>query len=153
MLKRILLLGVLMAGVVAVVPRVLTANDDEALAAVEAALAVDWLELRTVEMTETEDEPILTVYYVTRELDEIAYRAEMIEIFRLVGAADAPANMDIAIVPQIEMGEQTQGLEMATVSLRWVQQLAAGDVTRTDFIDELQISPLEHFRSEAQNPA
>ncbi len=161
MRTRLLLLfspAVIALGVI-FVPAALNANDDALVSEITETLDVPWLELDTVEIMEVEGDPVVTIAYMTREFDQTAYRAEMIEIFRLVGGIEERTAADIALIPQIEMGETAngepliEGLEMATAAMRDVQRLTTGDMTRTVFLDAVDFSPLEHFGRQAQNPA
>lgn len=116
-------------------------------AAVQAALgSATWLELDSIEMSETDEgSPMMSITYLTREMGDNGFRAEMIEIYRLVGSVGWDAeNAEVTLVSTIEFEDRQMGLLAVTATVEDVRALATGSMTRTDFLDVLQEAPLEH---------
>jgi hypothetical protein len=126
---------------------------EDVLEGIEAQLEHDWLALDSVEMDEVDGDTVYTVRYDTREINMVAYRSEMLEVFRLVGEVEALDDGDVVLIPQIDVGGTTEGVEAATASAGSVRSLAQGDMTRSDFLDIVDIAPLEHHSSGRQSPA
>jgi hypothetical protein len=130
---------------------------NEIASQIQDALApLTWLELRNVQAARVDSEtPTLVVFYQTRETAPVAYRAEMLEVFRAIGGIELPDGVfiQVGIVPEVDMGLEIESLEMATISTDDMIDFARGDITRTDFLDSLSFTPMEHFNTEPQNPA
>jgi hypothetical protein len=151
--KRIVFIGLLLVALAVPLAAGHLLADDR-ITDIEAALDVPWLALLGVSMEETEGATVVTVAYMTQEVNPVAYRAEMIEVYRLVASIDDPnETVTIALAPHVNMGDSVQGIELATVSMASVLDMATGDITRTTFLDEIEITPLEHSQQQEQNPA
>ncbi len=121
---------------------------------VEDALAdLTWIEIDRIETTETDDGDLLAIYYVSREFNLVAYRAEMLELFRVVGTLDLDEAERVRLIPMADMGEGPQGIETATIDVATLLNFAVGETTRTDFLEEAVIAPLEHGDDDEQAPA
>lgn len=130
--------------------------DDVWLEEVENALAdVSWLTVHEVRLdTPADDDTELIVYYVTRETDMLAYRAEMLEVFRVLGALDMPnEDMTLSIAPMVDMGDGIEAIEAGGMLASVVRDFANGDLTRTAFLDDLTFTPLEHQSRSSSDPA
>ncbi|MEO1665157.1 MAG: hypothetical protein AAFU54_10995 [Chloroflexota bacterium] len=125
---------------------------DDPTTDIAAALDVAWLQVDDVQTVPIDGNDVLLVMYRTRELDPVAYRAEMIEIFRVVGQTGTVAER-VSLVPQVDMGDTIEGLELATASTADIVQMATGSMTRTDFLKTIETVPLDHSRREPQEPA
>lgn len=126
---------------------------EDAVALIEAQLEHDWLALNDVTMEEVDGETVYTVRYNTRELNMVAYRSEMLEVFRLVGEVDVLADAEVVLIPQIEVNGINEGLEAATISAASTRALANGEMTRSDFLESVDTAPLEHHQRGEQSPA
>ncbi|MBZ0294390.1 MAG: hypothetical protein K8L99_17640 [Anaerolineae bacterium] len=116
-------------------------TDEDLVAGVETALmGVPGVEVSAV----TLDAGTLQIDYVTKEVDEIGYRAEMLEAYRAVGEylmqADNPVTQ-VTLVSNVSTGE---GLEQIETASGHVLALASGDITRSAFLETLTITELEH---------
>ncbi|MEM6528075.1 MAG: hypothetical protein AAF653_07250 [Chloroflexota bacterium] len=141
----------LLAGALLIVVAVATVAAQDAPTEIAAALDVPWLALDDVQTIAIEGDDVLLVMYRTRELDPVAYRAEMIEIFRLVGQTGTDAER-VSLLPQVTVGEAVEGLELATAATADIVQMATGDMTRSDFLETIETTPLEHGQREPQEP-
>lgn len=142
-------LTLLLALVLLVAPLALNrtfSQDTDTLPTVEEALAaLTWVEIDRVETTtNADDEPLLVVAYVSREFNLVAYRAEMLELFRVVGALDLGDAEQVRLIPMADMGDGPQGIETATIDVATLRDFAVGETTRTDFLEAAVIAPLEH---------
>ena len=132
------------------------AQDDDPPTVEDALAAFSWIDIDHIEMTETDDaEMMLEIYYVSREFNLVAYRAEMLEIFRVVGTLELGGDVELVrLVPMADMGSGPQGIEAATIDIATLLTYAVGETTRTTFLEEAVIAPLEHGDSEEdQSPA
>lgn len=90
---------------------------------------------------EVDDEVILTaeVVYLTIELSELGYRAEIIEVMRALGNAIEAGEYQfdsVLLVPSItaDMPVETVATDMDAVS-----ELVVGEMSRTDFLMQLEV--------------
>jgi hypothetical protein len=128
---------------------------DETPTVEEALTALTWVEIDSVELDETADcETMLVIRYVSREFNLVAYRAEMLEVFRAVGALALDEATQVRLIPMADMGTGPQGIETATIDVATLLTYAVGETTRTTFLEEAVIAPLEHGEgAEDQAPA
>ncbi|MEO0565441.1 MAG: hypothetical protein AAF125_25260 [Chloroflexota bacterium] len=154
MQKRLLplLAMVIMAAPLALYSIVAQDDAPETPTVEDALAAFTWIDVDHIEMTETDDaEMMLAVYYVSREFNLVAYRSEMLEIFRVVGTLELGDDVDrVRLVPMADMGAGPQGIETATIDLDTLLTYATGETTRTDFLEVAVIAPLEHGDGEEQ---
>ena len=97
-----------------------------------------------VSFSEEDDLTTLNIVYLTREIGEVGYRAELLDVFRAVGAAldEAEITVDrVLIVPSVE---EDSAVEYAGAQIDALRDLMNGDITRTTFLDGLEILPGEH---------
>jgi hypothetical protein len=115
---------------------------------------VEWLQLERTTTLDAEGVNTLTVYYITREIDMVAYRAEMLEVFRVIGATPMEEDFDaIAIIPMADMGSGLDSIEAAIADAADVQPFAEGDISRTAFLESITLTPMEHFDNVAEELA
>jgi hypothetical protein len=85
------------------------------------------------------DLPVLRLVYLTAERDEIGYRAEIVEVFRAVGEIVMGTDLELAqvrLVPSVQLDEP---IEVISVPAQKLRALEADDITRTEFLAELDI--------------
>jgi hypothetical protein len=117
----------------------------EAPAPEEVIASIPWITLESVELVETEDdETVFTVSYVATEYDMVAYRAEMLEIFRVVGQVVPDEATAVTLIPMIDIGVGLQGIEAATIEADALPDYLSGDLTRTMLLETMTSTPLEH---------
>lgn len=104
------------------------------------------------EIAEVDEQTVVTVIYLTREISEIGYRAEILDVFRAVGdyldTEEIEADF-VAVVPEVV---EDAPLETITTGITNLQDLLTGDITRSRFLDELDIVPGEHQIQPPEDP-
>jgi hypothetical protein len=126
-----------------------TPSPDADTAAAELG-GIPWLALDRAEIGENDEgDPVFMVYYISNEFDMVAYRAEMLEVFRQVGTLSVALPATVTLIPVADMGFGLEGIEAATIDTATLQDFAKGDMTRTAFLEQLDIEPLEHGSSDS----
>lgn len=100
---------------------------------------------------------VLSVVYLTREVDPFGYRAETLDVFRAVAATladdeNAPPVDLVTLLPSVEIGDDTSEIELVIAQADDVTALAAGEITRTAFLDALEINAGEHQLQPTESP-
>lgn len=115
---------------------------DTAAARLEAALAdVPGVELVDVTLAGTR---LAAVWYITRETDEFGYRAEVLEVFRAVGAALLAGAARVNTVALYSGVTATDLIERIAAQADDLRAFAAGDLTRSELLARLEITELGH---------
>jgi hypothetical protein len=112
---------------------------DHVRAAVEAVPGIQ------LDYLEAESDTLLAAY-ITREYDEIGYRAEILDVYRALGAALADTDLPVARLTLITRITTGDDLEQISSDASRVLALAAAEITRSQFLEALEITPLEHTR-------
>lgn len=126
---------------------VLAQTTDDDTEAVRAALAdvPGLVEVVGVTVSDDEgDQPVLLVKYITAEMAEIGYYAEVIDAFRAIGATlpDTAVAVDsIVIYTGVDVDDVLERLE---VSADVLADFVAGELTRSAFWDAVESVGLEH---------
>lgn len=123
-------------------------SDDEALLLEDSLVALfdglPWLrDLVSVSL----DDDALTVIYLTNETGLTAYRAEILEMYRMIGERLAEYDGDETLPTRIILEPSvtpSSGIETITIDLITVLGLADGTLTRTAFLNDLEIEPGPH---------
>lgn len=88
------------------------------------------------------DDERLRIVYITREIDEVGYRAEILDVYRAVGQAlPEDETRPLRLITMIGTDE---GLEQVDASSEDVRALLSGEMTRSAFLETLIVIPLEH---------
>lgn len=91
-----------------------------------------------------DEEGTLSVRYATREINEIGYRAEVIDLYRAIGLAVMAHDLAIdwvTLVPSIGGGA---AIEQITTRAEHTTALAAGTILRSSFLRALEVVEMEH---------
>jgi len=115
----------------------------------EAVAAIPGMnEVVTVEIIEADfgDGPsdMLTVIYLTQEVSELGYRLEMLDVYRVIADVVKQEEMSVDSVVLVPSITADSAIEIVSADLNAVLELNNGDVTRTEFVDEMQITPGAH---------
>jgi len=84
-------------------------------------------------------QPSLRLVYLTSEMGVLGYRAEIVDVFRAVSEIIVGADVSVeqvVVVPSVQVGEP---IEIITVPAQKLRALQADDITRTEFLTELDI--------------
>ena len=126
-------------------------TQDDAPTLEDTLADIPWLAVDHIETTDNDDgEAVLVVAYISSELDMVAYRAEMLEIFRVIGTQALDEVDHVELISMAEMGSGIQSIESATIDVETLSAYAVGEMTRTDFLEAAVIAPLEH--GDGDNP-
>ncbi|NJO84951.1 MAG: hypothetical protein HC828_20805 [Blastochloris sp.] len=120
---------------------------DEVVAKIDAAVrgVAGVVQVFSVEVL-TEDAALL-VMYETRETDEIGYMAEIMDIYRAVARVMAADSLDfgtLIVVPNVDMGGDTEAIEQVSINGDDALALYRGEITRGDFLTRLIRAPGDH---------
>jgi hypothetical protein len=91
----------------------------------------------------------LQIVYLTAETGESGYRAETVEVFRAVGVSLRTGALEVDRVILMPAVTPDAVIEMITASIEDINALLEGDLTRTDFLDTLEITLVEGIGSHA----
>jgi len=105
-------------------------------------------EIVTVEIVEADfgDGPVdmLTVIYITSEVSELGYRLETIDLLRVMGQTVKLESIDVDMLVVVPSVTEDSAIEIASVDLDPVLTLMEGDMTRSELIDNMTITPGSH---------
>lgn len=99
----------------------------------------------TAEIVASDDDvmPTLRVVYLTAEMDEIGYRAEIVEVNRAIGEALLGTDTQFAQVVVVPSVRADEPIEIISAPGQKLRALQAEDITRTDFLAELEVESLK----------
>jgi hypothetical protein len=108
-------------------------------------------------LLDDDETDVLSVVYLTREVDPFGYRAETLDVFRAVAATiaaaeDAPPVDLVTLLPSVEIDGDASEIELVIAQADDVTALAAGEITRTTFLSALEISAGEHQLQPTESP-
>lgn len=83
--------------------------------------------------------PQLRVVYLTSETDVIGYRAEIVEVYRAIGEVLVGTDTQVAQVVLVPSVQVDEAIEIISAPMQKVRALQADDITRTEFLDELDV--------------
>jgi hypothetical protein len=118
-------------------------NADLEARLIEAVMAVPGIQ-EPVLVTLADD--AVEIVYMTLEVGDLGYRAEVLEVFRAVGMVLAgedefPPAQTVVLLPSIDLGEEVETL---LAEIDELLAFARAEITRTAFYAGLEIEPGVH---------
>jgi len=105
-------------------------------------------EIVTVEVIVADfgDGPVdmLTVIYLTQEMSELGYRLETLDLFRAMAQVIKLESIDVDMLVVVPSVTEDSAIEIASADLDDVLTFLEGDITRSDFIAGMTITPGAH---------
>lgn len=145
MLKRFVM--VIMLGMVMLTSGAVSAQNTVQNRLTEALADVPGIELVSVVLSDSRavgGERIALIKYVTVEMDEFAYRAEVLDVFRAAGEAIHADGVDVDRMVLYVGVTTTDLIERIEAAAQDIRDLAAGELTRTQFLSLLIVTELGH---------
>lgn len=151
---RVVGLAILLCGVIVLV----VAQDDEADDAVRASQAALFEAMETVRglvevvdvsiliNDEDEDDLIVTVQtvYITRELNELGYRAEILDVYYALGETITEEGLVVEFVVLLPSVSEDIPVETVISTMENLTGLLEGDLSRSEFLESLEVFLGEH---------
>jgi len=84
------------------------------------------------------------VIYLTQEMSELGYRLETLDLFRAMAQVIKLESIDVDMLVVVPSVTEDSAIEIASADLDDVLTFLEGDITRSDFIAGMTITPGAH---------